>query len=150
MLITIIGCTQISPISRPSRVFQDLQEKSERPGRSGDVIRLHGCVSPPTRPRNGHDGHMTKWVSEWAEIRNCASNCVRLHHQIDQAFLIFLAYVEKHGKAWVQRGYGSLVYIWERYVLGKSDGNSLTYSMQVALDLSCTLLMGRWLGSVVG
>ena len=25
-----------------------------------------------------------------------------LHHQIDQAFLIFLECIEKHGKAWVR------------------------------------------------
>ena len=34
-------------------------------------------------------------MGEWAEICNRSSNRIRLHHQIDQAFLIFLAYVEK-------------------------------------------------------
>ena len=32
-------------------------------------------------------------VSKWAEICNRASNCIRLNHQIDHAFPIFLAYV---------------------------------------------------------
>ena len=62
MLVTIINCAQISLISRPS---QDSQEKSERPGRSGDVIRLRGCVSPPTRPHNGHDHGLATWLSAW-------------------------------------------------------------------------------------
>ena len=46
--------------------------------------------------------HVTNYVGEYAEICNCASNCIRLHHQIDQAFLILLTYVEKYGKAWVR------------------------------------------------
>ena len=38
-----------------------------------------------------------EWVGEWAEICNHTSNCVQLHHQIDQAFTIFLVNVEEHG-----------------------------------------------------
>ena len=47
----------------------------------------------------------TDSAGEWAETRNHA---VRLHHQIDQAFLIYLTDVKKkHWKAWVQ-GYFSI------------------------------------------
>ena len=45
--------------------------------------------------------HVTYTMDEWVEICNRASNlnCIQLHHQ---AFPIFLAYIEKHGKAWVR------------------------------------------------
>ena len=46
--------------------------------------------------------HMTNIVGEWVEIRNRTSSHIRLHHQIDQIFPIFLVYVENHGKAWVE------------------------------------------------
>ena len=86
-------------------MYTCVQEKSGRPGRSGDVIRhglRHGCVFPLTRPRMIH--HATNYVGEWVEIHKCSSNCIRLHHQINLAFPIFLTYVEKHEKAWL-RGY---------------------------------------------
>ena len=44
---------------------------------------------------------VTNCVGEWAEIRN--SSLVQLHHQINQAFPIFLTnLLKKHGKAWVR------------------------------------------------
>ena len=46
--------------------------------------------------------HVTNCVGEWEEIRRHDSSRIQLHHQIDQAFPIFLAYVEKHGKAQAQ------------------------------------------------
>ena len=45
-----------SLVSRFSHVLQCMQEKSERPGQSGDVIGRGlrcCCISPPTCPRNG-------------------------------------------------------------------------------------------------
>ena len=71
--------TGASLIPRPSHVFQCARENSGRPGRFGDVMMMY---VPP-------------FLQTMADTSS-------LHHQINQAFLIFLAYVEKLGKAWVQ------------------------------------------------
>ena len=72
-------------------VFQHAQENPGRPGQSGDVVRC-GCISVPTRPCNEHGhcfSHKVNCVGEWAEVRSLFSNRIQLHHQINQAFLIF-------------------------------------------------------------
>ena len=69
-------------VARPSHVFQCMREKLGRPGQFGDVMMTY---LPPFLP----------WFIEM--VPDISS----LHHQIDQAFPIFLACVEKHGKAWV-------------------------------------------------
>ena len=70
--------------------------------------------------------HMANCMDEWAEIQNCASNRIWLHHKIDQ---IFLAHVEKQGKAWVMRlGTATLNALWywilRHHHLGHSGQNS--------------------------
>ena len=94
-----------SLVSRPSHVFQRMREKSGRPGSSGDVIGCSlrcGCISPPTHPCNGHGlCHMTNCVGEWAEI--LCNHCIRLHHQIDQAFPIFLRMLKNMGRPGYER-----------------------------------------------
>ena len=80
-----------------------MQEKSGRPGQCGDVIRCGmrcSYISLPTHPHNelGHCfGHILNCVGEWAEIHNHVSICVQLNHQIDQAYLTFLAYMRRPG-----------------------------------------------------
>ena len=56
-------------------------------------------------------------VSEWAEICNRTSNCIWLHHQINQAFPSFLVYVEKHGKTW----YEDLMIICPIFILSRNS-----------------------------
>ena len=70
-------------------------------GQSGDVVE-HGlrCVVVYLCPLAHAMSvvmirHMTNFVGELVEICNRTSNRVQLHHQIDQAFPIFLTYVEK-------------------------------------------------------
>ena len=81
-----------SLLPRPSHAFQCMWEKLGRPGQSGDVIRhclRHGCVSLPTPQCNecGHRfGHVLNCVGKWVGIHNH----IQSHHQIDQAFPIFL------------------------------------------------------------
>ena len=41
-------------------------------------------------------------MGKCADTHNHVSNCVRLHHYIDQAFTTFLVYTEKRGKALVR------------------------------------------------
>ena len=89
-------------------MFFKVRVKSGRSGRFGDVIRhslKYSCISPPTHPHNelGHCfGHVVKCMGEWAKVHSC----IQVHHQINQAFPIFLVYVEKHGKAWAWGGRG--------------------------------------------
>ena len=85
-------------VPRPSHVLQRAREKSGRPGRSGDVIGRSlrcSCAPLPTRPHNegGYESPYDQLHGRVAEIHNR----VRLHHQIDHAFPIILAYIEKHG-----------------------------------------------------
>ena len=77
-----------SLVPRSSHVFQRTQEKLGRPGRFGDVMMMY--LPPFIQPHM----RMAEMVADMSS----------LHHQIDQAFPIFLALVEKHGQAWV-RGY---------------------------------------------
>ena len=68
--------------------------KSGRPGRFGDEMMIHV--------------HLPPFLQTVAEIVTDTSS---LHHQIDQAFLMFFVYIEKHGKAWV-RGYVESSLLW--------------------------------------
>ena len=100
---------RFSLIPMPSHVFLRPREKLEGPA---DLVMwsdavwgvvaymyLNTLVHAVSHMSN-HDH--THYVGEWVEIHNCASNRVRIHRQIDQAFRIFLTYVERHGKAWVR------------------------------------------------
>ena len=70
-----------SLLPRPSRVFERALEESGRSGQFGDVLMTY---LPP-------------FVSIVAEM---VADMSSLHHQIDQAFPIFLVGTEKHGKVW--------------------------------------------------
>ena len=95
-----------SLVPRTSHVFQCMQEKSRRHQYwSGDVTRCslrRGCISLPTCPRSSPCGqsndHAHCMGTEWVKIHNHMSNHVWLHHQINQAVLVFLAYVENMGR----------------------------------------------------
>ena len=81
--------TMYGLVPRPFHVFQRAQEKSGRPGRFDDVMMMY--LPPFLQPRT--------------RVAEMVADMSSLHHQIDQAFLTFLACIEKHGNAWVQ-GYG--------------------------------------------
>ena len=95
------------PRPRPSHFFQRTQEKSGRPGWSGDVIG-HGlrrdCTSPPTRSCSRSHGDAWQcsdiaWVSGWRYITmpNYITRSTR-----PSRFFSHTGYLEKHGKAWVR------------------------------------------------
>ena len=65
--------------------LQPMGEKSGMPGQCGDVMMTY---PPPFLP----------WFVQMV------ADTSSLQHQIDRAFPIFLAHVEKQGKAWI-RGY---------------------------------------------
>ena len=66
------------------------------------MIKELASYSLIPRPFHVFQQLVTWCMAEWVEICNCASNRIQLHHQIDQTFLTFLTYIEKHEKAWVQ------------------------------------------------
>ena len=59
-------------------------------------------LRPLTHARGDANTMLIAWASGYTTMPQTTSNYI--HHQIDQAFPIFLAYIEKHGKAWI-RGY---------------------------------------------
>ena len=69
------------------------RENLERLYQSGDVIGdVVVCLCPLTQARTTLIAQLHEWG---AEMCNCVSNYhVRLHHHVDQAFLIFLCTVK--------------------------------------------------------
>ena len=94
-----------SIVSRPSHAFQ--RTRARKTVKAWSIwwcnqmqfeVRLHISAHSPTQLVTWWSHDHVHCVREWAEICNRTSNHIWLHHQIDQAFLIFShMYVEKHG-----------------------------------------------------
>ena len=76
-----------------------MQEKSGRPGDAVWDVDVYLRPFAHTFSHVAHAMTTTLRGRVGGDTQPYVSNCVRLHHKIDQ---VFLAYIEKHGKAWVQ------------------------------------------------
>ena len=63
---------------------------------------MYVAVSDSLVPRPSRDVMMTYLPPFIRTVTEMVADTPSLHHQIDQAFSIFLAYIEKHGKTWVR------------------------------------------------
>ena len=100
---TVLYPTNSSLVPGPSHVF-NMRER--RPDRSGDVIDTVWGAVMCLHPLAHAVSHIVKpWLCTlrgWVGgDTNHISNYIQLHRQVNDAFLIFLAYVENHGKACV-------------------------------------------------